>query len=301
MAITLLLYRLSTIHLKVFVVKIIVFIAYWFLKNKRELSEKNLSEIFGEEINKKQIKNILKGSYYEFWDDTFCLLPSIKDQRALKRTNVIGIKHLQDAHKEGRGVILLESNDFGRRISGKQILHGMGFQLNQVHAEDHLLSGFTGGGNSDSWVRRHIVRPFFENGEKRFIQEIIYFPKKSNSLVFARTLLDRLKRNGIICMAGGGLSGQKFIPIKFLSHSGIFATGIVSLAKMSSAPILPIFCIHGKDGKTNLIIERPILISPDAGRENNLGNIILQYLNLLESYVKKYPEQYRNWHFSYLP
>jgi hypothetical protein len=31
-------------------------------------------------------------------------------------------------------------------------------------------------------------------------------------------------------------------------------------------------------------------------REGNLEKTVIQYARLLESYIMKYPEQYRNWH-----
>jgi lauroyl/myristoyl acyltransferase len=76
---------------------------------------------------------------------------------------------------------------------------------------------------------------------------------------------------------------------------------MVSLAKISGASILPIFCIQEKNGKENLIIEPPVLIETGVGREQVLEKGVLQYVRLLESYIQKYPDQYRNWSFGGRP
>jgi len=169
--------------------------------------------------------------------------------------------------------------------------------IHQVYAEVHLR-GFltTDPDRSNSWVRDHMIKTEMERSEKPFLAEIIYLPS-SDSLVFTRILLDRLKQNAILCIPGDGWSGKKLLPMRFLGHTKLFSTGMVSLAKISGASILPIFCIQEKNGKTSLIIEPPILIEIEVGREQVLEKGVLQYVRLLESYIRKYPEQYRNWSF----
>jgi predicted LPLAT superfamily acyltransferase len=48
--------------------------------------------------------------------------------------------------------------------------------------------------------------------------------------------------------------------------------------------------------RISIIIESPIFIDRDDDRERCLEKAVTQYVRLLESYIKKYPEQYRNWH-----
>jgi lauroyl/myristoyl acyltransferase len=61
---------------------------------------------------------------------------------------------------------------------------------------------------------------------------------------------------------------------------------MVSLAKISGATILPMFCLLQPDGSTTIVFEEPIPV--DAG--------VAQYADMLEIYIRRYPEQYRNWH-----
>jgi predicted LPLAT superfamily acyltransferase len=55
------------------------------------------------------------------------------------------------------------------------------------------------------------------------------------------------------------------------------------------------FCLQ-EGNRTRLIIESPIRIESDGDRERSMNRRVLQYVSLLESYCKRYPEQYRNWH-----
>jgi lauroyl/myristoyl acyltransferase len=283
--------------LKDLTIKSIAFAAYNVSKKKRHGMEKNLSEAFDGKLAEHQRREIVKGVFYEFWRETFSRWPTSQERAALKSADIQGLEHLQRALGNGRGVILWESNAFGRRTLSKQILHENGFLIHQVYAEVHLR-GFltTDPDRYNSWVREHMIKTEMEKFEKPFLAEIIYLPS-SDSLVFTRILLDRLKQNAILCIPGDGRSGKKLLPMRFLGHTMLFSTGMVSLAKISGASILPIFCIQEKNGKTSLIIEPPILIETEVERKQVLEKGVIHYVRLLESYIRKYPEQYRNWSF----
>jgi lauroyl/myristoyl acyltransferase len=68
------------------------------------------------------------------------------------------------------------------------------------------------------------------------------------------------------------------------------------MSKLSGVPILPVFCIKEKGGKTTLNIEHPINTDRDKDRKGALENCVSIYAGMLETYIKLYPEQYRNWH-----
>jgi lauroyl/myristoyl acyltransferase len=300
MVLTKVLSWLSSTRLRALVARSIGLAAYWFLGNKRRLSERNLSETFEGKLRESQIRRIVRKSYYEFWYDTFSLLPSTSERAAIKQMDLRGVENFRKALRDGKGVILWESSYFGRRILAKQILHECGFAIHQVHAENHLLGGFMPSRSSATWIRDHVFKPFLEKGEKQFVSEIIYLPD-SDSLAFTRVLLNRLKQNGIVCLPGGGMYARKFILTKFLDRPISFSTGIISLAKISGASLLPMFCIQERNGKISLIIEPPISVELNVDREYGIENGVNQYISLLVSYIRIYPEQYRNWHFFRLP
>ena len=268
--------------------------AYHISRGKRRLAEKNVSDVFGHNLSEHRRREVVKGNFYEFWKEVFSLSVNNVDKAAFRGAEIRGLEHLQAALSKGNGVILWESSSFGRRNLAKQILHENGVSIDQVHTEHHI-GGFSGGRNSPTWVRRHIIKSLFEKYEKEFVREIIYLPD-SDSLVFTRLLMDRLKQNGIVCITADVAYGQKVIPLKFLGHTKLFATGMVSLASISDAPILPMFCMRWSSGCPNLIIECPINIERNADRESRLEKSIAEYVGLLESYARKYPENYRAWH-----
>jgi len=279
---------------KEFIVHGIAFVAFHVSRNKRRLSEENLGRAFGGRLTENRRREIIKRAFYEFWSDAFSLLPSRAERAVLKRARLRGVEHLSQALEGGKGVILWASNHFGKMVLAKQILHEYGFPVHKVHVENHL-GGFRNNGDPETWVQHRFIGPFFERCEEAFVAGIVYLPS-SDSLAFTRVFLDRLKQNAIVCVAGDAKHGRKLIPLEFLGFTEVFPTGIVTLAKISGAPILPMLCIQEQNGETCAIVERPIHIETTVDRDRAAADSIAQYLTVLEAYTRRYPEQYRNWH-----
>jgi lauroyl/myristoyl acyltransferase len=269
-------------------------IAYASSFSKRRVMETNLTRCFFQSLDEDRQRKILLGAFSGVWRELFSWSLNRAELRAARETEIEGLKHLQEALELGKGVILWESNGFGRRLLAKRILHAKGFPLHQVHGPNHL-GGFLTKDASESWLRRRMIKGFFRRCEQQFCSAIVDLPG-SGSLAFARTLQKFLSRNSILIASGDGRVGERLIPIDFLGQPVHFATGMVSLARWSGAVLLPIFCVPGDTGAPLLVIEKPIRIDQSAGRNRALESAVRRYATLLEDYIRRYPELYRNWH-----
>ena len=119
----------SSLRLKDYVVRGIAFTAYQLSRNKRRLSQANLSQTLSERLSERQQRDIVKGAFREFWEDVFSLSLSRQEKAALKGVEISGVEHLQNALRERKGAILWESSSFGKRHLAKHILHENGFAL----------------------------------------------------------------------------------------------------------------------------------------------------------------------------
>jgi lauroyl/myristoyl acyltransferase len=284
---------LSFLGLRWLLVQTVGFMAYHFSRTKRRLSEQNLSQTCQGKLSKERLRKIVKSSFYQFWLEALSIPPSRMPAVAFNQLNIRGLEYLRSAMNNKKGAILWESSHFGRRLLAKQILHRNGFVVYQVHGEYHM-GGFGYERGFTSWTRQHLIRPFFENCERAFVKGIIYFTGV-DSLAFTKVLAQRLSQNDIICISGDAGHGHKRIALPFLGRKRFFPTGMVSLAKFSGAPILPLFCVQENGNRTRLVIEPPLRIEIEGDREHNLEKTLKEYASLLESYVERYPEQYRNW------
>ena len=102
-----------------------------------------------------------------------------------------------------------------------------------------------------------------------------------------------LQHNRVLCLSGEGRIGQRAVQLPFLGEQRHFVTGAMSLAKHSGAPLLPFFCWRDADDQLTLVIESPIDLPNGAGAAET-GTAT--YVQLLESYVRRYPSEYYGWH-----
>ncbi len=169
---------------------------------KRRLSLEGLDRALGGQLASAHKEKLADGVFYHFWRESFWLAPSKAELKQIAQLPLRGEEHLRSALSLGKGVILLENNQFGSRNLARLVLHARGYAIHQVHALDHAGSRFDVGRDRSGWGSVWL-RDFCTACEMEFLAEIIRLPK-SGSLAFTRELVDRLRRNCIVCIAGGG-------------------------------------------------------------------------------------------------
>ncbi len=206
-----------------------------------------------------------------------------------------GLDHLRTARAAGNGVVLWESGYFGRRNLPKQVLRRHGFHVVQVHDASHR-AGFAGDPDA-GWVRDALVLTYFEAREREFTAEIIHLPRPE-PLAAIRTILGALRQNAIVCITADVAQGHRLVSLPMLGATAAFATGMVSVGRTAGAPLLPLFCVREPDGRFRVVIEPPIPVARASdGSDDAAAPSLRAYAALLASYIRRYPEQYRNWHF----
>ena len=160
-----------------------------------------------------------------------------------------------------------------------------GFSLCQIHGQPH--------GGSQTWLGQKVIRRIRRKAKARLCPEIIDIP--NDSFAYLRDLVSRLKQNGIICIYAFGSLGHKFVHVEFLGTKQHFATGIFSVARMTGASIIPIFCFKDADDTDHLVLEKPMNLESGGDWDDVLTQVITRYAQILESYIGKYPDQWP-WH-----
>jgi lauroyl/myristoyl acyltransferase len=266
------------------------FTAFHLSRRKRHLAERSLSQVLG--LSGAEMHRVLRGSFNCFWQDVFSPLPARAGRATRINAEFRGRRYLEEALARGKGVILWESSSLGRRFLAKSILCENGFPVCQVHDDSHMGEFH----NPKSRMTAQLVKPLFDSHERRSLKDVLTL-SRDDSLRFSRELLERLRRNEIICISADGRIGSKFVPITFLGRKDAFPTGIASLARTSGATILPLFCVEERPNLPSLSIESPIPMDQPGDREASVERAILQYISVAESYIRRYPEQYRAWNF----
>jgi lauroyl/myristoyl acyltransferase len=270
-------------------------LGYHSARNRRRAIEEHVTRAFGGELSDAGRQRVVRTYFREYWREALSLLPTAPDRALLGQAHIQGWQHLQEALEAGRGVILWEASVFGSRNVAKRILQSKGIHVHQVHAPSHIGWEGLDDQSPTSWLREHVIIPVFRTWMGQSVAEIIWLPQ-TESLAFTRVLLDRLKQNAVLCSTADGRLGERPLQLEFLGHHASYATGLVSLARMSGAPLLPMFCMQDESGRPTLSIERPIRPDAHASRMTASARCVAEWLRLFDSYVRSYPEKYRGWH-----
>lgn len=267
--------------------------AYLLSRHKRRIVEGNVARALGE-LGPALRRRIVRGSFRGFWEEIF--FDATEGAVFLKqgRIEVHGIEEVQAALRRGQGAILWESKGFGPRLLAKQALRWNGVAVAQVHGANEM-GAFVTEDSRGTRLREAWVLGFFVRRELRVVSEIIRLPS-SSSLAFTRLLHDRLRRNGVVCVPADGRAGLRHLDLPFLGGTAPFATGMVTLSRITGAPLFPMFCVKAPGGRVRLVIERPIVIEREADRHEGVRKALATYLALLETHIRRRPELYRNWH-----
>ena len=113
---------------------------------------------------------------------------------------------------------------------------------------------------------------------------------------FGRTLASLLRQNQVVCVAADGKEGRHRLPLTFLRHQVSFSTGMCTLARVSGAPLMPLIAVRDPLQGPRVVIGPPLASLPTLDRDRANRACLEQFALLLESYVRRYPDQYRNWH-----
>lgn len=108
-----------------------------------------------------------------------------------------------------------------------------------------------------------------------------------------REYLNVLKEKQLIALAGDRLTSGGGIKVDFMNRPTTVPRGPALLSLRTGAPILPAFMIRTAEDKFKLIFEAPIYSN---GLKKNLAEaehlLTQKVIAIIESYVKKYPEQW---------
>ena len=207
------------------------------------------------------------------------LFPSMTKKNVAQFHTFKGIEHLEQARKEGNGVILLHAH-FGPAHLPLHHLGLIGYPILQIGLPTN---------EGLSWVGQYVA----------FRLRLYYESKIAATIVpvtaFLRPVLEGLKKDKKVVMTTGDGAGNgnyigEFSPVPFLSQQILVATGPVDLARRTDAVILPLFTEQLSIGHYQSTIYPPI-------NQDNLSSdqeIMQKWATIFEEYVKKQPYC---WHF----
>jgi len=180
-----------------------------------------------------------------------------------------GLSNLDDALKYGKGVILLSAH-LGNWELGAFVLGTLGYPINAVVLTHRNVK----------------INDFFK--DQRSIGKL-------KSIEFGASLrccYKALEANELLALLGDRDFSSNGLSVTFCGKPAIIPKGPAALSYRTGAAIVPGFIVRNSDDTFTFTFEKPILPEILGDKDSAIKIIMERYLPVMESYVKRYPEQW---------
>ena len=241
------------------------------LPRYRNLTIDNLRYAFGSEKSDEELKDIAKRVFQNLGKNAVELvnLPKFNKARMDKFVRFRNRERLDKAYEKGKGIIVLTAH-FGS------------WELMAAALRENGCPGVTIG-------RRIYFKKYddFLNKLRRSRDvEVIYRDESP------RKMLKTLKKNWIVgIVADQDVDSVDGVFVNFFGRPAYTPSGPVVLARASGAVLLPVFIIREGNWHT-IAIEEPVELADTGNKEADLISNTQKWSNVVESYIRKYPDQW---------
>ncbi len=105
-----------------------------------------------------------------------------------------------------------------------------------------------------------------------------------------------LRRGELVAMQLDRVTGGHFTSVPFFGREAPFPLGPATLARATRAPLVPVFMVREGQRGFHARTEDPIEVAHTRDRERDLREATARVVAVYESYVRRYPYQWFNFH-----
>jgi len=236
----------------------------------RAIAYTNLKTAFGDKLCCRDLKRLTRDFYRAFGQNLIeiFIIPRVGRGYIEKYADIEGRRHIDEAFKRGKGVILLGIHEGSWELSNV-VCANLGFPLAFFIREQ-------------KFSRLNNLLNIYRTAKGcRLIQ------KKNQT----RQLIQILKANGAVGMTAdqGGKTGVR---VDFFGKDASMATGAVRLALKYDAAIIPGFYARLKGPYMKLVFEPAFELTRSGDLERDIHENLQRLIKIYEGYLKKYPREY---------
>jgi len=140
-------------------------------------------------------------------------------------------------------------------------------------------------------VAQKLYDPRFDNLVTWMRSEKLKIPMIKRGLAL-RGILEALKSNNAICALVDQDTGNDGVFVPFFGKPAWTQSGVARIAYKTGAALVPAFVVRGADGRFEMHVEREIEVPRTGDAEKDVLETVRRYTEVIESYVKAYPDQW---------
>ncbi|MFB3895968.1 MAG: lysophospholipid acyltransferase family protein [bacterium] len=200
-----------------------------------------------------------------------------------------GLDILDSALQQHRGVILAHGH-FGNEEFLMPALGYAGYKLHQIGSRwQPPIVTDTGFGKLVNSIRNKAFEKRI--GYREQLPVTFHYIDKT-----LRSAVRVLQQNEVVLFAVDGRESEQWLELEFLGRKAWFSPGLARFAKLTHAVVLPVFLLREPKYQHRLIIGKPIEIE-----NKDDESIVKEFIAILESYVRRYPEHYAKVYWLHSP
>ncbi|MGH7559288.1 MAG: lysophospholipid acyltransferase family protein [Gemmatimonadota bacterium] len=240
----------------------------------------NMRSALGETHTAREIDDLAR-RYIEYSKQAYLarILPYLRDFDNAELWPVQGLEHLDKALGEERGVVLLTGHyGYGRLIA--PILRVHGYEVLQLaRPKPNLKDLGTGRSKSQALgLARTLIGSLGTHDIPADLD--------------VRPIIQALADKRILLALGDGKRAHAFLRLSLLGRPYPFPTGIMKIAMMTSAAVLPVFALDG-DRRNPIRLEiHPALSSGPAA---DVATSLQEFAQVFDRQLRNRPDLYNRW------
>ncbi len=246
-------------------------LGYWLGMDRRRIALDNLKSAFGDEKNYEEFHRITRKVFQNLGMSFIEVLnfPGLDAKYLERYIKTEGLSHIDEALKENKGIIFLGGHFGNWELAGFAI-SVLGHKVKLLAREQKLMR------------LNRLLDSYREwNGCK-------VIPKKRA----VREIIKGLSNNEMIGILADQDGGKKGVFVNFFGRPASTPEGAIAFALKTGCAILPTLIIRENGARHTLKIESPLRITRSGNYEADIKTNLQVFTSILESYVRRYPEQW---------
>ncbi|MDE0088064.1 MAG: lysophospholipid acyltransferase family protein [Candidatus Poribacteria bacterium] len=245
-------------------------LGFWFASQQRMLACEHIRQSL-DIANGRRVKTIAKKCFENLGKTVveFMQFPRINPKQIQRSVSFEGIQHVENALAQGKGAIILTGH-FGN------------WEL--------LAASISATVAPLSPIVRELRSPRLNALVSRYREKAGYTTIDRDTGV--RQALRCLKRNELLGIVADVDTTVNGVFVDFFGRPAYTPYSPVAFALKTGAAILPSFIIRQSDGTHRAIIEPPLVLKRCDEKEKELVFNTQKFTKIIESYIRKYPEQW---------
>ncbi|MBU1862137.1 MAG: mitochondrial fission ELM1 family protein [Candidatus Omnitrophica bacterium] len=244
---------------------------FYYCHKRKRVAYVNLKAAFGTQYTPRELKRIARRTYVHIAQIAVEMFrfPYLDEAYVDTYVQMDGMERIPQALKKGKGLMFLTGHFGNWELMGiASAIRGFPMKILAREQKHSRLNGFL-----------NRLRSTHDN-------EVI------GKGMAVREIMQALRHNEIVAFASDQSGGPDGVYVDLFDRKTSTPPGVISIAQRTGCVVLPAFIVRKQKGRQHVCVHEPLEIPATGNAKEDVKVGLRNYLQLLEQYVRKYPDQW---------